>query len=247
MATSGVPRHPASGLPGVRDGVVGKKGKPKGKAKSRARGPAHDAFATSAPHATGVEPGTTGDGVPPTAGRPTDVDGRVAPGAAKGSTRRMVRDAAPPAATDLAARWVSLSTVLQRQLGRSDEEDGLTRARLSALALLVLGGPRRLGELAAGEGVRPPTMTRLVQAMEADGLVTREVDPTDRRSIIVRATVQGEALLHDGRARRLAPLAAAMSRLPAEGRLVLGEAADLLAILVREANRAGTAEEPAGR
>ena len=90
---------------------------------------------------------------------------------------RAVATAPPARASDeveLAARLASLSTVLQRQLGRVEAGEGLTRARLSALALLVLGGPRRLGELAAAERVRPPTMTRLVHAMEADGWVVRE-------------------------------------------------------------------------
>jgi hypothetical protein len=68
-------------------------------------------------------------------------------------------------ATELATRLAGLSTVLQRHLARADTGEGLTRARLSALALLVLGGPRTLGELAAAEHVRPPTMTRLVHAM----------------------------------------------------------------------------------
>ena len=80
-------------------------------------------------------------------------------------------------ATELAARLASLSTVLQRELGRADTGDGLTRARLSALSLLVLGGPRTLGDLAAAEHVRPPTMTRLVHAMEADGLVVARASP----------------------------------------------------------------------
>ena len=96
------------------------------------------------------------------------------------SSRSASRD---PAGTsdpaELAARLAGLGTVLQRLLGRLDSagSEGLTRARLSALALLVLGGPRRLGELASAERVRPPTMSRLVDAMEADGWVMRVPDP----------------------------------------------------------------------
>jgi DNA-binding MarR family transcriptional regulator len=202
---------------------VGKKGKGKGRAQAQARAQAR------------------------AQGRAADLDGAALPARVADRRSGSAGGAASQGASDLAARWASLSTVLQRHLGRSDEGDGLTRARLSALASLVLGGPRRLGELAAGEGVRPPTMTRLVQAMEADGLVTREVDPADRRSIVVRATARGEALLHDGRARRLRPLAAAMSHLAAEDRVALGEAADLLTALLRDASAAVAAEEPAGR
>jgi DNA-binding MarR family transcriptional regulator len=136
-------------------------------------------------------------------------------------------------ATELAARWAGLTTVLQRHLSRADAGAGLTRARLSALALLVLGGPRTLGELAAAEHVRPPTMTRLVQAMEADGLVAREKNPRDGRSVVIAATSTGLEQLELGRTRQIAPLAKAISDLDRSQRLQLEDAADLLGRLLR--------------
>ena len=144
------------------------------------------------------------------------------------------RRAVPP--TELAARLAGLSTVLQRHLARADAGDGLTRARLSALALLVMGGPKTLGQLAAAEHIRPPTMTRLVHAMEADGLVAREPNPADRRSIIIRATSGGERALTRGRARQIAPLADGISGLAGSERRQLEEAADLLGRLLRDAS-----------
>jgi DNA-binding MarR family transcriptional regulator len=138
-------------------------------------------------------------------------------------------------ATELAARLANLSTVLQRQLARADSGDGLTRARLSALALLVLGGPRTLGALAAAERVRPPTMTRLVHAMEADGLVVREAHPSDGRSIIIRATAKGEGRLERGRARQIAPLAESIADLDRAERVRLADASDLLGRVLRDA------------
>jgi DNA-binding MarR family transcriptional regulator len=138
--------------------------------------------------------------------------------------------------TELAARWAGLSTVLQRHLARADAGQGLTRARLSALALLVLGGPRTLGELAAAERVRPPTMTRLVHAMEADGLVAREPHPSDGRSIIIRATPHGEKQLEQGRARQIAPLAESVSELDRSERLQLEDAADLMGRVLRDSS-----------
>lgn len=141
----------------------------------------------------------------------------------------------PAGATELAARLANLSTVLQRQLAHADSGDGLTRARLSALALLVLGGPRTLGALAAAERVRPPTMTRLVHAMEADGLVTRAAHPTDGRSIIISATETGERQLERGRARQIAPLAASIAALDGAERLQLADASDLLGRVLRDA------------
>lgn len=137
--------------------------------------------------------------------------------------------------TELAARLAGLSTVLQRHLSRADAGEGLTRARLSALALLVLGGPRTLGELAAAEHVRPPTMTRLIQAMEADGLVVREKNPDDGRSIVIRATTRGVQQLDQGRARQIAPLAESIAELDRGERLQLEDAADVLGRVLRDA------------
>lgn len=136
-------------------------------------------------------------------------------------------------ASELAARLAGLSTVLQRHLSRADAGPGLTRARLSALGLLVMGGPRTLGELAAAEHVRPPTMTRLVHAMEADGLVAREPNPADGRSVVIRATLHGEEQLEHGRVRQIAPLADSISELDAPERQQLEGAADLLGRLLR--------------
>jgi DNA-binding MarR family transcriptional regulator len=160
-------------------------------------------------------------------------DGNVA-GAAPALPRETRRHTIDP--TELAARLASLSTVLQRSLARTDAHDGLTRARLSALALLVLGGPRTLGDLAAAERVRPPTMTRLVHAMEADGLVAREPNPADGRSIIIRATPKGEQQLDRGRSRQIAPLAESISDLDRVDRLLLEDSSDLLGRLLRDAS-----------
>jgi len=150
-----------------------------------------------------------------------------------------VRQRRAVGATELAARLASLSTVLQRHLSRVDAGEGLTRARLSALALLVLGGPRTLGDLAAAEHVRPPTMTRLVHAMEAGGLVVREPNPDDGRSVVIHATPRGVEQLDLGRARQIAPLAASISDLDRAQRVQLEDSADLLGRVLR-----GSAWEP---
>ena len=141
-------------------------------------------------------------------------------------------------ATELAASLVSLGAQLHRQVGHGADDDGLTRARLSALSRLVLGGPCTLGQLAASEGVRPPTMTRLVQSMEAAGLVGRARHPTDGRSIVLHATPAGEALLADGRATRLAPLATAIGALGRDERHDLEQASEVLGRFLRDVNGA---------
>src|SRR5512144_459051 len=100
----------------------------------------------------------------------------------------------------IADRLHSLAIHLLRRVARSDQEGGVTGPRLSVLSVLVLGGgPRTMGELAAAEHVRPPTMTRLVQAMQAEGLVARAPAPHDARVVRIRATRAGERVLQHAR------------------------------------------------
>src|SRR5450432_3141636 len=109
----------------------------------------------------------------------------------------------PPASTsprtiDLADRLHSAAIHLLRRLRREDDASGVPGPQLSALSVIVFGGPITLGALAAAEQVRPPTITKLVAALEDGGLVMREIDPSDRRITRVTATARGTRLLHDG-------------------------------------------------
>lgn len=133
---------------------------------------------------------------------------------------------------ELADRWHSLAIHLLRRLRREDAASALTGPRLSALSVIVFGGPVTLGELAAAEQVKPPTMTRLVSALEDAGLVRRESDRDDKRVVRLRATAKGEQLLHAGRARRVKSLAEPIAELSAADRITLTKAADILAAVV---------------
>jgi DNA-binding MarR family transcriptional regulator len=95
---------------------------------------------------------------------------------------------------------------LLRRVRKVDEASGLSAARLSVLSVLVLGGPTTLGELARAEQVSPPTMTRLIQGLERDGLVIRQANESDARSVRIRATGRGRRILERGRERRVAEL-----------------------------------------
>lgn len=97
----------------------------------------------------------------------------------------------------------------------------MSAPRLSALSVVVFGGPVTLGDLAAAEQVRPPTMTRLVSALESEGLVVRDPDPADGRITRIRATQKGHALLLRGRARRVAALSAEVRALGDDDRVAL--------------------------
>lgn len=128
----------------------------------------------------------------------------------------------------VADRLHSTAIHLLRRLRAEDRGTGLSGPRASALSVVVFGGPIALGDLAAAEQVKPPTMTRLVTALEAHGLVKREGDADDARVVRVRATPKGIRLLQEGRARRIARLQAALQELPEADVVVLGRATAIL-------------------
>lgn len=134
----------------------------------------------------------------------------------------------PESTLHAADRLHSAAIHALRHVRREDPASGLSAARLSALSVLVFGGPRTLGELAAAEYVRPATMSRIVQALELDGLVRRERDPQDGRVARLRATGKGKRVMQLGRRRRVERLAALLDRLePGEVERVR-EAAELV-------------------
>ncbi len=136
----------------------------------------------------------------------------------------------------VADRLHSAAIHLLRRLRVEDEALGISAPRLSVLSVLVFAGPKRVGELARIEQVEPPTMTRLVDGLVRDGLAVRQPDPDDARAIRVRATPTGARTLRRGRARRVATLRGALSRLSPAELAALGEGVDVLErILSREA------------
>jgi DNA-binding MarR family transcriptional regulator len=129
---------------------------------------------------------------------------------------------------EAADRLHSASIHVLRRVAREDPASGLSAARLSALSVLVFGGPRTLGELAAAERVRPPTMTSIVRGLEDAGLVRREADPSDGRVARVRATAKGERILQRARERRIANLAERLGSLSPEEVAHVHAAAELV-------------------
>jgi DNA-binding MarR family transcriptional regulator len=132
------------------------------------------------------------------------------------------------AAVEAADRFHSAAIHALRHVRREDPATGVPAARLSALSVLVFGGPRTLGELAAAEQVRPPTMTRIVQALERDGLVRRDHDPNDGRVARIRATAKGRRVMLRGRERRIANLAELLGRLSQQEIAQVRKAAELV-------------------
>jgi DNA-binding MarR family transcriptional regulator len=141
------------------------------------------------------------------------------------------RNASGDPLTRLATSLHGAAVHLLRRVRRADESAGLSAARLSALSVIVFGGPLRISALARAEQVRIPTVTPVVAALERDGLIVREVDPADARASLLRATPRGTRLMHEGRLRRVAILAADLEALDAGERRTLRDAARILARL----------------
>src|ERR1700746_1935673 len=136
-------------------------------------------------------------------------------------------------AFEAADRLHSAAIHLLRRLRVRDRESGIGPAQLSALSVLVFGGPRSLGELADAEQVRPPTMSRIVSGLERTGLVKREATEDGRR-VRLRATPKGIKILGEGRKRRVESLANALGLLGETDRGRLAELAELLREIVRK-------------
>jgi DNA-binding MarR family transcriptional regulator len=118
---------------------------------------------------------------------------------------------------------------LRRRLAQERHPDNA----LSIGAMAVLGhlhrhGETAIGELACAEMVKPPTMTKMVKALEAGGYLVRRPHDTDGRQVVVTLSEEGHATLHADLARRDAWLAQRLEQLPPADRAVLRAAAPIL-------------------
>jgi DNA-binding MarR family transcriptional regulator len=109
-----------------------------------------------------------------------------------------------------------------------DESLGLNLNQLSAMAVLLNSGDQLMGELAAQERVRPPSMTRIVNSLEARGYVVRRPDPRDHRQCLVALTDSGRQVLLANRRRRDEWLAVRIAALDPAEREVLRRAVGVL-------------------
>lgn len=131
----------------------------------------------------------------------------------------------------VAERLHAASIRLLRRVRVADAESGLSAPKLSALSVLAFAGPQSLSSLARAEQVRAPTMSKLVADLEAEGLVVKKSDRTDRRGVRIEVTSRGRALMEEGRKRRLALLRKGVARLSAAELATLASAADLMLLV----------------
>lgn len=111
---------------------------------------------------------------------------------------------------------------------RAQAGQSLSVTQLAALGAVSRHGALTPGELAEHEKVQPPSMTRVIAALEERGLLTRNPHPTDRRQVILSVTEEGEKLLKEERRRKEAWLAQRLAELTPEEREILRQAAPIL-------------------
>jgi DNA-binding MarR family transcriptional regulator len=142
---------------------------------------------------------------------------------------------------------------LLRGMRAADRASGLTPARLSALSVLVFGGPSTLGQLARTEDVSGPTMTRIVDGLVTLGLATREEHPESARQVLISPTQAGVDLMQAAAGRRVDVIVAALAALPTGDRRAIVAAAPSLRELsarvpavARDLARRDAPDPPAG-
>ena len=120
---------------------------------------------------------------------------------------------------------------LLRKVRAQDRSAGIGPAQLSALSVLVFGGPRSLKELAGAEQVRPPTMSRIVVGLERARLVRRKATD-DKRRMLLEATSRGVKILQEGRRRRVEMLVRTLQELSGGELREAADAAEFMRKLV---------------
>jgi DNA-binding MarR family transcriptional regulator len=128
----------------------------------------------------------------------------------------------------LASRLRLAVVRLNRRLRAQRTNATVSLTQLAAMSTLFKCGPLTPGELAAKEGVQPPSMTRVIAALEEFGYATRRPHPTDGRQAIVALTDEGRAF-HDAQvSAREAWLDKRLAELNDEERNLLAKAAEII-------------------
>ena len=134
---------------------------------------------------------------------------------------------------EIADRLHSAAIHLLRHARKLDVLSRQGPARLSALSVLVFGGPMTLGQLARAEQVKAPTMSRIVTGLKRFGLAKIETDANDARRIRVRVTRKGERLLQQARQRRIQIVAESLAGLGATELETVRRAAEIIETTMR--------------
>ncbi len=156
---------------------------------------------------------------------------RQTAGDAAASTRVGRTAVADDVRTELAARLRLAVGRLNRRI-RIDGRESIPPLQLSALVTVEELGPLRLSELARREAVTAPTMSRVLSALDEQGLVVRAPDPQDARGVLITLSAEGAVRLDEVRSHRTALVARRLSRLDTAQLAALTEALPALEALL---------------
>jgi DNA-binding MarR family transcriptional regulator len=117
---------------------------------------------------------------------------------------------------------------LNRRLRAQRTDQNVSLTQIAALSTLHKCGALTPGKLAAKEGVQPPSMTRVIAALEDMGFVERSPHPTDGRQSIVTLTDTGRTFVEDTISVREAWLDRKLAELSGDEREVLAQAAEII-------------------
>ncbi|HSX22759.1 MAG TPA: MarR family transcriptional regulator [Gaiellaceae bacterium] len=123
---------------------------------------------------------------------------------------------------------------ISRELRREARDEGVSPAQVSLLVSIKYAPGIGIGELAAGERVSPPALTKHVDRLERDGLVTRTPSADDRRRVGINLTDEGQRVLRRVRSRRTAWLASRLAKLDEHERAAIEAAVEPLMRLLPE-------------
>ena len=140
----------------------------------------------------------------------------------------MAEGARPENEPSLANRLRLAVVRLNRRLRGQRTDSSVTLTQMSALSTLKKSGPLTPGELAAKERVQPPSMTRVIAALEEGGLASRRPHPSDGRQAIVSITEQGLAYLRAEAAARERWLDQRLAELSDDERALLARAVEVI-------------------
>lgn len=151
-------------------------------------------------------------------------------------------------ADGLAEGIARLRRALRRGARVASPDNPLAVAQLELLSAVAEHPGARPGQLARLLHMRPNTVTTIVGALTAQGMISRAAHEGDRRAIELTITAAGQRAVHAWQATNSAVLHLAVSTLPATQRRALAAAVPALDALAKAIDRlADTASSPAAQ
>ncbi|MGH7447390.1 MAG: MarR family winged helix-turn-helix transcriptional regulator [Longimicrobiales bacterium] len=118
-----------------------------------------------------------------------------------GKTGTATRGVTPLNAGSTLVNFLDVADSLYERIGTALAEVGLSFPKYEVLAhLSVTHDAVSLGDLALGQKCARSNITQIIDRLEAEGLVRRVADPTDRRSVLAELTPEGAAMAEQGSA-----------------------------------------------